>query len=311
MDFEKDDRRLCKFNKTKKHFVSGKYHPKTKHDMTGPRQRPAEDQSYRGSRRINKQLAEETVEIIENGFYELDDGTIIDIAPMLSEAIKGTITYSSEDRVKINFNPRPTKFQVMLESTLSGAARMAEKSDGVCVLNFASAKNPGGGFLKGSSAQEESLVRASGLYKCIRDSYMYEFNSQDNNQCLYSHYMIYSPTVPVFRDDDGELLSEPYTVSFITAPAVNTGVASKRGVNASFIQETMVERIERVLSLAVYYQNDVLVLGSWGCGVFGGDINDLGRMFHKLLIGKFNGAFRKVLFSTMSEDDHDVLSRIF
>ena len=311
MDFGKDDRRLRKFNKTKKRFASGKYHPQTKHDMTGPRQRPAEDQSYCGSRRINKQLAEETMEIIENGFYELTDGTIINIASVLSAAVKGTVTYSPQDPIKINFDPRPTKFQVMLETTLSGAARMVDKSTKVCVLNFASAKNPGGGFLKGSSAQEESLARASGLYQCIYKSYMYKFNSQDNNQCLYSHYMIYSPSVPVFRDSQDELLAEPYMVSFITAPAVNTGVALKRGVEKSIIQEIMAERIERVLSLAVYYQHDTIVLGSWGCGVFGGDINDLGHLFHKLLTRKFNGAFKKILFSTLSEDDCDALCRIF
>ena len=45
------------------------------------------------------------------------------------------------------------------------------KSKNYSVLNFASAKNPGGGVLKGHFAQEESLCRTSCLYpmlvKCV------------------------------------------------------------------------------------------------------------------------------------------------
>ena len=44
---------------------------------------------------------------------------------------------------------------------------------------------------------------------------------------------------------------------------------------------------------------DILILGSWGCGVFGGDINVVARMFAEFLQGKYAGAFHTVSFSTL------------
>jgi uncharacterized protein (TIGR02452 family) len=46
---------------------------------------------------------------------------------------------------------------------------------------------------------------------------MYDFH-RSNHDPLYSDYAIYSPAVPVFRDDEGLLLEEPYTVAIITSP---------------------------------------------------------------------------------------------
>ena len=67
--------------------------------------------------------------------------------------------------------------------------------------------NPGGGFLSGSQAQEESLARATALYPCLAQmTEMYETNRQLNSP-LFTDNMIYSPEVPVFRDDDDILLA--------------------------------------------------------------------------------------------------------
>src|SRR5205814_6075588 len=117
---------------------------------------------------------------------------------------------------------RETRFEVTNETTLDAARRLAAEGHRVVALNFASARHPGGGFLKGAIAQEESLCRSSGLYESLRDHEMYRYHAPMPGG-MYTNYAIYSPDVPVFKNDDGELLAEPYLCSFITSPAVNAG----------------------------------------------------------------------------------------
>src|SRR5205085_8535036 len=117
-----------------------------------------------------------------------------------------------------------TSFEVTNETTLHAAKRMLDSgSEKVIALNFASATKPGGSFINGAMAQEESLAYSSGLYPAINQmKEMYEHNKSLHSG-LYSDYMVYSPDIPVFRNDNYQLVDEPYNVSFITSPAVNAG----------------------------------------------------------------------------------------
>ena len=198
----------------------------------------------------------------------------------------------------------PIKFEVVNETTLSAARRLAEADDNAhpLALNFASAKNPGGGLLKGSQAQEESLARASGLYPCIAQMQaMYDANRRFRS-CLYTDNMIYSPGLPVFRDDRDQLLEAPYLVSFVTAPAVNAGVVRRRGTeNVARIEDVMRGRIEKVLSLAVIHHHETLILGAWGCGVFKNNPRDVAQWCRDHLTGNglFSRGFKKVVFAVL------------
>jgi len=169
-------------------------------------------------------------------------------------------------------------------------------------LNFASAKNPGGGFLRGTQAQEESLARSSGLYKSLlKCPEYYDFN-RSNRSLLYSDRMIYSPGCPVFKKDDGTLLSTSYIVDFITSPAPNAGeIEKKQSQDKGKISEVLYVRGAKLLSLAAYHQCDALVLGAWGCGVFRNDPAIVAQMFADLLLanGQFSGRFKSVLFSVL------------
>lgn len=76
--------------------------------------------------------------------------------------------------------------------------------------------------------------------------------------------------MPVFRDDEDRLLEEPWEVTIITSPAPNAGAIAKNEPEAvDEIVPTFRRRIEQVLSAAVVFDQATLVLGAWGCGVFG------------------------------------------
>ena len=149
-------------------------------------------------------------------------------------------------------------------TTLAGISMLAAEGYSPLALNYASAKNPGGGFLGGARAQEESLARSSGLYPCINGNPMYEYH-RSGHDCMYSHYAIYSPGVPVIRDDEGWLFEKPVYCAFITSPAVNAGVVLQRDPSRrDEIRATMAERVDRVLAIAALKGHDVLVLGRVG-----------------------------------------------
>ena len=95
----------------------------------------------------------------------------------------------------------------MNDTTLAAARALVADGFKPVALNFASARNPGGGFLNGARAQEESLCRASALYACINGNAMYRHHAPLPGG-FYTNYAIYSPAVPVFKDDDGHRLGE-------------------------------------------------------------------------------------------------------
>jgi uncharacterized protein (TIGR02452 family) len=195
-------------------------------------------------------------------------------------------------------------FDVGNETTLSAGRRLVDRfgPDRVAMLNFASAKNPGGGFLGGSQAQEESLARASALYPCLTGHMTYYDANRNSPSLLYTDHMIISPRVPVFRDDEDQLLEEPWEATIITSPAPNAGaIARNEPDQLESIEPTFRRRIEQVLSAAVVFEQAALVLGARGCGVFGNDPAMVARLFGEFLLsgGPFATAFEHVSFAVL------------
>src|SRR5690348_4739297 len=140
-------------------------------------------------------MAKQTVAICEAGFYNPPSGNRVSIADELTAAMAGTVLYSPEKPpvTQLSKIKRATRFEVRNETTFQALARLAGSGEHVACLNFASAKNPGGGFLNGSLAQEEALACASGLYPCLLKASEYYERNRANRSALYLDLAIFSP----------------------------------------------------------------------------------------------------------------------
>lgn len=256
-------------------------------------------------------LAQQTQEIVAAGGYRASDGRAVSIAAAVEAAEAGTRMYGpgpvGAPAAGTASAPREsTLFEVTGESSLEAARRLVGKdarrsADPVAVLNFASARNPGGGFLNGAQAQEEALCRASALYSCLLRAREFYDHHRAHRDPFYTDRVIHSPAVPVFRDDRGGLLDEPYTVGFLTAAAPNAGVVLRTAPErAPELGPALAVRAERVLETAAAHGYRRLVLGAWGCGVFRNDPAQVAGAFHDLLVdGRFEGAFDHVVFGVL------------
>ena len=276
-------------------------------------------------RNDRRAIAKSTLEIIEAGHYTVG-GVKHDIRPQLDAMLSGTRYYAADSLLSVWPQPtstgnlareRATEISIVEISTLEGASFLAstpyispeETQRKVGVLNFASAKHPGGGFQSGAQAQEESIARSSTLYPslvCSTGEKFYGPHNKDPKDGYYSHAMIFSPDVTVFRTDSGKLV-EPTQIDVVTSAAVNAGVA-RRTLNGQVageaeevkIGKVMKERVGRILFLFEKQGVKDLVLGSFGTGVFKNKISLVAAIWAELLVApgaRFANSFDRVVFA--------------
>jgi uncharacterized protein (TIGR02452 family) len=266
-------------------------------------------------------IAADTEKIVAAGRYPAPDGREVPIAAAVAAARAGTRMFGPapvpvppapvpvaptsvspvSGGVTVPRSPRTGPVvEVTGESSLEAARRLAGAP--VAVLNFASARNPGGGYLNGAQAQEEALCRASALHTCLLAARGFYDHHRAERDPFYTDRVIHSPAVPVFRDDRGGLLAEPYTAGFLTAAAPNAGVVRRTAPErAAELPAALARRAERVLETAAAHGYRRLVLGAWGCGVFQNDPAQVADAFRALLGagGRFAPSFEHVVFGVL------------
>jgi len=253
-----------------------------------------------------KETATETLQILDAGYFIAPDGRRVDIQPALSEAVDKTRLYTPEQASSAleNLNPKPSQLpaiEVTHETTQIAARRLVESESvaDLVMLNFASARNAGGGFINGAKAQEEDLCRCSGLYTCLISQHGYYEANRKNESAIYTDHLIYSPNVPWFRTRSRDDPHTLFLASVITAPAPNAGVVLSREADAlPKIEAALRRRAGLVLAVAAGNGHRTVLLGAWGCGVFRNDPALVADAFGKWLESdKFAGAFDRAVFA--------------
>jgi uncharacterized protein (TIGR02452 family) len=253
-----------------------------------------------------KALAQETRRIVEDGYY-VTGGVRTDIAAEVEAAREGTRLYRPREIQQLLDQPgihggAAPRLEVTPESTGAAACRLVrEGTDDVVALNFASARNAGGGWLGGARAQEEDLAISSALVSTLWTKPEYYDANRRESSLLYTDHLIHSPRVPFIRDEDKNLSSPPVPVSVITSPAPNAGEHLRRHPgDLDGVRRTLQRRSGHVLAAARDRGHRTLVLGAWGCGVFRNNPADVAGCFKAWLTdARFAGAFDRVVFAIL------------
>ena len=171
----------------------------------------------------------------------------------------------------------------------------------VCVLNFASATNPGGGVIRGSSAQEECICRCTTLYPCLNTDKIWQnfyVPHRAAGNPLYNNDCIYTPDVWVIKSDINFPVLMPrdkwWQVNILTCAAPNLRERPSNEMNPyagdtaakitpADLEKLLTARIKRIFEIAARERNQVLVLGAFGCGAFRNPPAIVAKVFYDVM----------------------------
>lgn len=264
------------------------------------------------NRQLLKEQAEEHHEFLMNlpeDLKEIVDKSIINTKIFNIKVGTPTPKYQKKYETEIVF---------IQDTTISAVLSNYPDSGLVSVLNFASAKHPGGEWLLGSQEQEESLARTTTMYLSLSQGakQMYKKNEEEPKSWFYQDLIVYSPNIIILTDDKKSLSAENRkSISLISVPAVNVRAvrenAKKKRKNMAQIQQqidnTMLSRCAAILKIAAKYETEILFLGAFG---YGDNTHYVAWTFRKLLNKEFDGVFKKVIFAIPDDKNFNIFLNV-
>ena len=143
-----------------------------------------------------------TVKIVQNGRYYADGEVVIDN----SKVCQNTLFVQNNKQIHPPMDLREGFFNtkiLVVDADCLDIIRMWKMENPV-VLNMASYKNPGGGVINGSSAQEENLFRRTNLFRSLYQytDYANQYVIEQHNKYKYPldiYGGVYSKDITIFR----------------------------------------------------------------------------------------------------------------
>ena len=238
---------------------------------------------------------QQLVSVFEDTMERVKQSPDLTIATNLSIQNQQFIPEATEiQKSEANKHNQPAKIIVSRLRSFEAATQYIGKR--IAVLNFASATNPGGGVENGASAQEECLCRVSTLYPCLTEQKMrdcFYTPHRKNGNALHNDDIIYTPNVLVIKDDDHNLLSEPFSVDVIScaAPnlrekpnnAYNSGDGDKVQISDDELLALHEKRARKIFASAIANGVEILILGAFGCGAFQNDPHIVAQAYKNVL----------------------------
>lgn len=217
-----------------------------------------------------------------------------------------------------------TDVRVDLADCLEVVQRLQGEGFRPLMLNMANATHPGGGYLRGDGAQEETVFRRSNYYAAL-DSTLevrsppteHGTGEKINKAPLYPMSLlgaIYTPDVCVFRGTEATgypFLPDPFYVDCIAVAAIRDpptttlpgeGGEPERSWLTPDAESCMRAKIVTLFHVALAERHDSLVLSALGCGAFHNPPHHVALIFCSV-IEQFQGWFKHITFAIL--DDHN------
>lgn len=240
-------------------------------------------------------IVQDHLKVIEDGFYYVDEKKVTLVPTQAT--IENSESLSHLDI--FNSKTYKSEIEVVNYDTVSAVIKYSEQGK-IGVLNFASARTPGGSFLRGGNAQEEFICRKSNLYLTLLESEQYYKDNTSKPGGLATQNLIVSTNVSFIRDKDDNLLEKPIETCVITSPAVD----NRHLIDGELekIYHTMYERIENIVKVMIGEGVEAPIFGAFGCGVFKNTPTIVSLIFREILLDNdYKKYFKKVIFAIPTE----------
>ena len=257
-----------------------------------------------GTRPVRAKVFQSTLQIVTNGGYQTTTGVNIELDKFYNnKALQDNVFCEREITLKDPQKLFVTNTQVVNQDCLAYAKSLQEQdnADDLCVLNMASAKNPGGGVYGGAGAQEEYLFRCSDYYR-----FLFQYADPASFDCEKVYGIPHNPrhSYPLKRHFGG-VYSHGVTIFRDTVAANNIRryMNGRTTIPDKFIPSTL-SLIRTILRIAYNNGQRRLVLGAFGCGAFANPPGHMAQLFKQVFEEpEFQGLFREIHFAII--EDHN------
>ena len=249
-----------------------------------------------------------TIRIVDKGFYTSATGEIVTLDNDL-EMRENTRFYTEEFTVR-DFPCKTDKTEITVVNNDSINAGLDIQREGYnpVVLNFANRRTAGGGVLRGSRAQEETIFRRTNLYRSLYqfmpDAERYKVRKNWRQYPMDKNFGgIYTPYATVFRALDFSLLEKPVKISFVSVAAMNRPRLVDGKIAPELIEGTL-NKMRTILRIGLYHGHDAIILGAFGCGAFQNPPKHVAQLFDQVIHEpEFENKYKKIVFAII--EDHN------
>ncbi len=249
----------------------------------------------------------DTLNHLKAGFYTSPNGTRHPLD--LNATVQNTSLLLNAGPVNQRPGNEPTRIIVKDMDCLYAAAELHTRGLSPLVLDMASDRHFGGGYLSGARAQEEECCRRTGL--CLAVDTQHGLQRQ-NFYPLHRNSAaagIYVPRVPVFRagyEKGYQYLNHPFEISFGVFAAYHNPQLDRSSGSPRLHPTTAAatrEKIRTFFEMARQHGHQSVVFSALGCGAFGNPPDQIAEITLDVIQREFAHCFKEIVIAIV--EDHN------